>query len=204
LKLIADAVLRDCDGPDGLKDVLVMNTGACHFNPAALTCTGSKTDDCLTAGQVAALEKVVGGPKDSRGNAIYSDRPYAPGIAAPGWRMLKLGTSQTATPNSADVTLMLSGLKGFFMTPYDPNFYPMHFDFEKDTRRVEETAALQDPTATQLSTFIGRGGKLILYHGMADPFFSAGDTARYCEEPLNNNEAFGPGPSWARLFLFPE
>ena len=202
LKLVGDAVLRECDEKDGLKDGMVFNIAACRFDPAVLTCKGPKTDACLSAEQVEALDQVFAGPRNSHGEAIYSDWPYDPGIASPGWRMLKLGTSQTSTPNSADVSLMLSALKGYFLTPFNPRFDVMKFDFDKDAQRVDETAALQDATWTELSTFSSRGGKIILYHGMADPFFSANDTARYYVKLLADNGGRA-AMSWARLFLVP-
>jgi len=120
LTLVANAVTKACDAKDGVKDGLIFNTKECRFNPAELACKGGKTDTCLSAQQVAALKKVFAGPRNSRGEALYSDWPYDTGIGAPGWRGLKLGTSETATPNSADVTLMISGLKGFFFTPPEP------------------------------------------------------------------------------------
>jgi len=203
LKLVADAILKQCDESDGAKDGLVMNTAACNFDPVGLSCSGEKTPACLAPAQVAILKMVFDGPRNSKGEELYSDWPWDPGIASAGWRMLKLGTSKTAVPNSAGVTLMLSGLKGYFMTPYDPDFDPMKYDFDRDPARVEETAALQDPTGTQLSTFIERGGKLILYHGMADPFFSANDTIRYYKALVKDNADVRPGPEWARLFLVP-
>jgi len=203
LKLVADAVLRECDAKDGLSDGMVFNTAACRFDPSVLTCQAGKTDACLSAAQVSALEKVFAGPSNSRGEAIYSDWPWDPGIAARGWRMLKLGTSPTSQPNSLDTGLMFSALKGYFMTPYDPDFDPMKFDFDKDPAKVEETAALQDATWTELSTFSGQGGKLILTHGMADPFFSANDTERYYRKLAADNGGSEAVSSWARLFLIP-
>lgn len=179
LHLVADAVLQECDAKDGLKDGMIFHSKGCRFDPALLQCPGAKTDACLSGPQVGALHKVFAGPSNSKGEQIYSDWPYDPGLSAPGWRMLKLGTSQTSTPNSADATLMLSGLKGYFMTPYNPNFDPMKFNFDRDPAKVMETAALQDAEATELSTFRERGGKMILTHGMADPFFSPYDTERY-------------------------
>ncbi len=203
LELVADAILRECDGHDGLRDGMVFHTRACRFDPAVLECRGAKAGGCLSAAQVAALKKVFAGPVNSRGEAIYSDWPWDPGIRAPGWRMLKLGTSPTATPNSLNTTLMFSGLKGYFMTPYDPDFDVMKFDFDRDPAKVEETAALQDATWTELSTFSGRGGKLILTHGMADPFFSANDTERYFNKLVADNGGAERASSWARLYLIP-
>ncbi len=203
LKLVADGVLKACDALDGLADGLVMNTGACHFQPTTLACAGAKQANCLSREQVSALERVMAGPKNSRDEAIYSDWPWDPGIAAPGWRQLKLGTSPTAQPNSIDVLLMLPGLKGYFMYPYAASFDPLKFDFDKDTPRVDDTAALQDPTSTDVSTFVEHGGKLLLYHGMADPFFSALDTQRYYERLAKDNGGPDKTMNFARYFAVP-
>lgn len=203
LDLVADAVIKTCDALDGLADGLVMNTRACHFSPETLTCKGSKQPDCLSREQVAALQRVMNGPKNSRGEAIYSDWPWDPGIAAPGWRQLKLGNSPTPKPNSIDVLLMLPGLKGYFIYPYDASFDPLKFDFEKDTARVDDTATLQDPTSTDIGTFVQHGGKLLLYHGMADPFFSALDTQRYYERLAQDNGGLEKTMGFARFFAVP-
>jgi len=203
LRLVADGVLKACDALDGLKDGLVMNTRACHFNPETLGCPSGKQPQCLSHEQVATLERVMGGPKNSRGEAIYSDWPWDPGMAAPGWRQLKLGTSPNAQANSIDVLLMLSGLKGYFMYPYDESFEPLKFDFDKDTARVDDTAALQDPTSTDVGTFVQHGGKLLLYHGMADPFFSALDTQRYYERLAKDNGGLDQTMTFARYFPVP-
>ena len=103
---VGDAVLRECDEKDGLKDGMVFNAAACRFDPAVLLCKGpnGRVPERAT-GRGAAPD--VAGPHNSRGDAIYSDWPYDPAIGYPDWRALKLGTSQTATPNSRDVTLMI-------------------------------------------------------------------------------------------------
>lgn len=182
---------------------MVFNTEACRaFDPSPLECKGATTESCLASTQIAALKKIMADPVNSKGEPIYSDRPYDPGMASAGWRMLKLGTSQTSTPNSADVTLMLSGLKGYFLTPFDANFDPMKFDFDKDAVRVNETAIESEATSTVLSTFSQRS-KLLLYHGMADPFFSPWDTVRYVEQVEHNNGGADRVGQWARLFLVP-
>ena len=203
LKLVANGVLKACDALDGLADGLVMNPRACSFNAKSLTCAGAKQTNCLSREEVSALERVMGGPKNSRGEAIYSDWPWDPGIASPGWRQLKLGTSTRAQPNSIDILLMLPGLKGYFMYPYDASFDPLKFDFDKDTSRVDDTAALQDLTSTDVGTFVQHGGKLLLYHGMADPFFSALDTQRYYERLAHDNGGPDKTMSFARFFQVP-
>jgi hypothetical protein len=201
LKLVANRILDKCDALDGVKDGLVFNTEACHFDPASLRCPAE--GGCLGEEKIAVLKKVFSGPVTSRGDAIYSDWAYDPGIASPGWRMLKLGSSQTSVPNSTDISLMLSGLAGYFMFPPVPSIDLAHFDFDKAVQRVADTAALQDPTSTQLSTFTQRGSKLLIYHGVADPFFSSNDTASYYKALAEDNGGLDQTQSWARYFLVP-
>ena len=40
--LVTHAILEACDTKDGLKDGMVMNLKACHFDPAVLACTAGK------------------------------------------------------------------------------------------------------------------------------------------------------------------
>ena len=203
LTLLSKAVAAACDNQDGVEDGLIFNTKACHFDPAVLACKGAKDDACLSTQQVSVLKKVFGGPKNSRGEALYSNWPYDTGVAAPGWRALKLGTSETATPNSADVLLMFSGLKGFFLTPPDPTFDPMKFNFDTDPARLNDTSVLQDSLLTFLSTFSGHGNKLMMIHGMSDPFFSAYDTASYYEGVVADNGGLTRTMPWVRFFEIP-
>lgn len=203
LTLLGQAVADACDAADGVKDGLIFDTQACHFDPEVLACKGAKSDACLSTQQVSVLKKVFGGPKNSRGEALYSNWPYDTGVAAPGWRALKLGTSETAAPNSADVLLMFSGLKGFFFTPPDPGFDPMKFNFDTDPARLHDTNVLQDSLLTFLSTFSQRGGKLMLMHGMSDPFFSAYDTAAYYERVVRDNGGLEKTMPWVRYFEVP-
>lgn len=203
LSLIGQAVLKSCDAADGAADGLVFNVDACRrFDPAPLVCKGPKTDTCLSAAQLATLKKIMAGPTTSRGEAIYASWPYDPGMASAGWRMLKLGTSQTAVPNSADVGLMLSALVGYFLTPVNPAFDAMAFDFDKDTPRIAQAVVEAEATSTTLSTF-ARKSKLLIYHGMADPFFSAWDTVDYFKAVEKDNGGAGAVGQWARLFLVP-
>ena len=98
---------------------------------------------------------------------------------------------------------MFSGLKGFFFTPPDPQFDPMKFNFDTDPARLNDTSVLQDSLLTFLSTFSARGSKLMLIHGMSDPFFSAYDTARYYERVVQDNGGLDKTMSWVRYFEVP-
>jgi feruloyl esterase len=204
LELVSQGILRACDGADGVADGLVQNARACVFDPRPLRCSGTKTETCLSGSQVDALVRAFDGPKDSAGRRLYVGQPWDPGIGAPGWRQWKLGTSTSATPNAANTTLMAGALAYEFFTPPDPTFAITQFDFDRDPARMEafsrEYDTYRDAT---LAAFRARGGKLLIFHGMADGIFSASESVDYYERLVSNNGGREATRAWARLFLIP-
>jgi hypothetical protein len=181
-KLLADAVARQCDALDGLKDELVFNLRACRFDPGLLQCKGSKSDSCLSGGQVDALRTAFGGPKDARGQPIYVSYPYDLGmiVERPGISFF---------PSSAP-------------SPLGPPNLELAFDVEAEHARVvgDDLQSMTDTAFwTNLSTFYGRGGKIIFYHGASDPWFSTFDTEDY-ERRLR---AANPGLDASRFYNVP-
>ena len=53
------------------------------------------------------------------------------------------------------------------------------------------------------STFSGNNGKLIFYHGVSDPWFSAFDTVDYYNQLIRDNGEAEKVRLWSRLFLVP-
>ncbi len=102
LTLVRDAVLAACDADDGLTDGMVNDFTHCtsaRVRPQldGRRCQSSKLENCLSGAQIDALSRVLQGPHDSRGEALYSDWPWDTGIAAPGWRLWKLGSPSGAS-----------------------------------------------------------------------------------------------------------
>ena len=120
--------------PTARTDGMVLRPDACRFDPNTLLCRGEKDANCLTATQVAALQRAFGGPRTSSGRALYVGQAWDPGIAAPGWRQWKLGSSQTATPNAANTTLMAGALAYEFVTPPDPSLAITRVRFRSRSR----------------------------------------------------------------------
>jgi feruloyl esterase len=184
-KTVIDGFLNACDALDGLKDRMVFNTRACRFDPKTLVCRGAKTEGCLSAAQATALERGFAGPKDSKGRQVYTGFLFDTGIAA---------------------TQGIPGLLHGGLNPVGPPFTAT----EMDVDRLAEAAAA-DPHAiltatsswTNLNTFSNRGGKLIFYHGVSDPWFSALDTIDYYERMSAANGGPSQVMTWSRLFLVP-
>jgi hypothetical protein len=119
--LVRDAVNRACDRGDGIEDGMVQDFAGCtaaRVKPelAAKTCTAAKTDSCLSAGQVDTLTRSLAGPANKKGQALYSDWSWDPGIASPLWRMWKIGMAGAPMP-AINVELGSPALSALFMTP---------------------------------------------------------------------------------------
>jgi hypothetical protein len=113
---------------------------------------------------------------------------------------MHFGTAATGQTNSADATLGFDSLRYYSMTPPDPAFDPMRFDFDRDPARLAQTAKINDADAVYLESF-ARHGKLILYHGLSDQGLSPLDTVAWYERARTENG--GSIRDWARLFLVP-
>lgn len=202
LQRVAREVLDRCDAADGLADGLVSDTALCRVNQQRLVCPAGG-EGCLSAEQARALAAMMAGPVNRDGGRLYVGWPWDPGLAAPGWRQWTLGSSTTGDPNARHVTLM-SGALGFeFVTPPDPSLTVMNLDFDRDPLRMEAFHRVYD-TADDvlLKGFQQRGGKLMLIHGMADPIFSALESADY-QQRVNAAHGDAVASKFVRTFLVP-
>lgn len=204
LGLLRQSILDTCDEHDGLADGLVSAPGLCHYDPGVLQCQAGQATDCLEAGKVEALRQVAAPPRDSQGQALYTDWPWDPGIGHPAndWRAWRLGTSPTADANARHITLMQDALGWEFFTPPQPGFLLADFDFDRDPARMEAFATVYNADQdARLDAFKGHGGKLLLAHGMADPIFSPSESITYFERLQAAHPA--DADSFARLYLIP-
>src|SRR5271157_439142 len=200
------------------------------FNPASLSqlqCSGAKTPTCLLPEQIAAIQNVFEGPVDSQGNALYSNFPYDVGISDPKWMLWTLGVNPPTAyipvgyPNPVYVALpypptpanniTLGAQLAMYLVSAPPNpslnLFTASMDNLKDSLIATNSTFTQsavsylEATSTNLDTFMGRGGKIIFYHGESDPVFSMYDTVNYYEN-LASKYGTATG-SFARLFVVP-
>jgi feruloyl esterase len=153
---MADEVVRQCDALDGLADGIIQSPELCNIDFSAMTCgTSTNKTWCLTAAQIETAKKVYGDYRFSDGRLIY------PGLV-PGtedqWYIILAGTE----PSPFGV-----GYQRFFLTD-NPTW-----DWRTYNDTLVTLAERTDPgqaTAIDydISAFARRGGKLILYHGLAD------------------------------------
>jgi feruloyl esterase len=198
LNLLSSAVLKACDPLDGLSDGLIDNPDACHFDPSVLLCEDAKSDSCLSSAQVDALHTVFGGPKNSKGDSLYSDWPYDGGLGAPGWRQWILGSAQMPSINFLIYPVFVNNVA---LEPGEAKLSsPFAFNFDTDPVRMEKTEQQITANSTNMASFRKHGGKIIFYTGMSDPVFSANDLIRYYRRLMNDNGGIEQGREFARLF----
>ena len=183
--LIVGSLLDACDDKDGIKDGMIFNSRGCAYDPVSLACKAGQTDKCLAPAKADALKKALAGPKDVRGNQIYPGFLYDAGI----------GQGPAGLPG------LLFGVR----IPVGPPVDAATFDVDREAVRVAAgvNALIGDSTWTNLSTFAGRGGRLLFYHGSSDPWFSALDTVGYYEAMTRDNGGPEKVRSWSRLYLVP-
>jgi poly(3-hydroxybutyrate) depolymerase len=217
MALIARTIVAACDKLDGLEDGIIANFPACKPKLTELTCTGSKDATCLTAAQIAALEKVFGGAKNSRGETLYADWAWDAGIGNPGWRIWKLGMFAAPVNSSINATLGSGAVSALFSTPpvpvasagAAPLAFLLSFNFDTDAAKIFAESSTysksswdyMQASSTNLSAFKKHGGKLLITHGVSDPIFSVNDTIAWLEEVNKVNK--GKAADFVRFFAVP-
>jgi pimeloyl-ACP methyl ester carboxylesterase len=184
-KAVMDGLRNACDASDGVADGQIFDTMSCKFDPKTLVCGAGKAEGCLSPAQASAVEKAFSGLKDSKGREVYPRFAWDTGLDAtqgiPG--LLHGGASPVGLPFDA-MTMDVDKLAEDAVT--DPSF-----------------AMITSAYWTNLNTFSSRGGKILFYHGVSDPWFSALDTVDYFERMTRANGGAAQAANFSRLFLAP-
>jgi feruloyl esterase len=188
--MIHRAVLDACDGLDGLKDGLISDPSGCQFDFNSLACDGEDSPSCLTAAQVATARTVTSPAVHPRSGASIF-----PGLALGtelGWG-LRIG-GPAPNPLGSDFVKY-----AIFKNP-DWDWHT--FDLETGVAEAARIADVTDATNADLRAFIQGGSKLLLYHGWADPNFSAQSTIDYYQR-VTERLGLAQTTNSVRLFLAP-
>ncbi len=165
LLLLHAAVLKACDALDGVTDGVIADPLHCKFDPGQIECTRGRNDStCLTAAQVETARRLYAPLTNTRTHAILFPR-LLPGSES-AW------DAGGADPGSPAV---LSRFPSIFA---DLVFQDPHWDYRTVTidqlvaRADHSNIALTNAVDPNLRPFFAHGGKLIQYHGWADPDIS--------------------------------
>ena len=209
LNLVTNAVLKQCGRQDGgvTSDAFLADPRDCRFNVQTLQCKpGQDPGTCLTPGQVEAVQAIYDGASNPQ-----THMQIWPGFL-PGsetfWREVLVGNPNA--PGGSSASFFKDGVFNG-----EANFSYLNINFDSDVALTNNKPAgsgltwqqALDANNPDLSAFRRHGGKLLMYHGLADPFVTPLGSLDYYTAVIGAN---GHGPnavkdtqSFARLFLAP-
>ena len=207
--MLADAVMKACDELDGVKDGILNDPRQCKFEPASLLCKEGDNDSCLTAAQVKTVQRAYAPAKTSKGELLFPGfskggestytvlrgnlpaRAPAPGVEG-----------NAATPLPPPVPAALGYDTYRYLAHQDANWDWHNFDIDVDPALAMKNAgSIINSTSPDLSKFKAHGGKLIMYHGWADPAIQPEHTVLYYSSVLDTMGK--KQDDWLRLFMIP-
>ena len=191
-----DAVTQACGGVDGV----IQDPGDCHWSPFDLV--GFATPcGTITATDAAVVQKIWDGPRSASGQKLWYG--LEPGTSFGGLAGTTTGSDGTTTGAPFPIAVAWLGT----WVQQNPN-WDWHtltysqFDqlFQQSQNEFSSTIATDNP---DLSAFRKNGGKIIIWHGLADQLIFPQGTINYYQRV---QQAMG-GPvrtaTFARLFLAP-
>lgn len=210
--LITNAVIAACEGQNGVLDGIVDDPRECKFDANTLLCpAGTDSPTCLTPGEVWTINQLWRGTFNPRtGERIVlgmtkgseSDpSPYGP---ITGIYFYPVAFEGPQPPLPLSPSWGLGAAKLLNWAPGLENFDLRYFDWDRDAAIEDlELAPILNATDPDLSRFKARGGKLIIYHGWADPLVYSLESPKYYEEVLETMGGLNKVKDFARLFMVP-
>ncbi|KAI0451425.1 feruloyl esterase B precursor [Xylaria acuta] len=176
--LLTTQITEVCDGQDGVTDSIIQDPASCRIDYATLLCSSPSTSQtaCVTEPQLTTLQKMLS-PYTINNTIVFQGFPFGadPSILASGAISIGYGYFQNFVYND---TL-------YNFTSYSDD------DFLAAVR-------------INPGSFKERGGKIIMYHGYADPLIPAGSSIEYVNQTLAAMNIEEPQlSSFLRLFLVP-
>jgi hypothetical protein len=182
-------VYTKCDGIDGLVDGLIDDPRNCHIDvdkDLAKCPQDSYADyttqptNCFTSAQLGALKQIYGGAFTSKGKLVVEGLPPGSETMSGGWSSWFVNKYLGSTSRYSVVGVAFNFL---MFDPQRPSFnYLTDWNWNTDPPLMAERDKLFSP-APDLRGFYHHGGKILMYHGWADPSANPlADTLPYYED----------------------
>lgn len=190
------AVIKACDGLDGVTDGVIADVRGCRWNPKELV--GVETAcGTITETDATVIRKIWQGPTESPGGKSL-------------WHGLEPGTdlsglAATTTTDGSPFPIALSWLGTWLKQDPDWDWHTLTYDefeklFSQSVREFSDVIATDNP---DLTSFQRNGGKLLLWHGLADQLIFPQGTVDYYQRVQHRMGGADTTASFARLFLAP-
>src|SRR5438477_39726 len=171
LQKLQSGILEQCDAQDGLKDGVIQDPASAHFD---LSKVSGLTDE-----QRKAIEAIYQGARNEKGVIYPGFAPVAECVPDQWIAWLTGPAPMLAKDHVPDLTFAFGTqiFKYLIFNQADWDYATYNFsNFERDTHLA---ASLLDATNASLDGLKARKGRLIIWHGWADPALPAQGTVDY-------------------------
>jgi feruloyl esterase len=194
IKRITDAILAACDALDGVKDGVLADPRDCTFDPAR--------EPGLSPAAVDVVRAVREGPMGLGGRTLPGFPPGGEADAG-SWDVWTVGNAglQAARMGSVQRAFALDGWRYLILN--DPSFDQASELGPSDVAAARAAARILNATDPDLTRFKEAGGKLIMYHGWADPALTALATVAYHDRVVETMGGAAKTDDFYRLFMMP-
>jgi hypothetical protein len=196
LAQVAASAIKACDAADGVTDGVIDDPRTCTFSAASNICgaPNASAQNCLTAAEAEAVDKIWDGPRNERKNKI--------------WFGLDRGTDFSILDGTTPFPL---GVTQFHWDEHDRNFDWKTVPLEQYPQVAQDGSRnIADVTDTfkPLDRFKARGGKLLTWVGANDQFIYPRGVINYYRQmaarySLHDKPDFANLQNFYRLFRAP-
>lgn len=191
------AAVAACDALDGVTDGVLDDPTRCAYDPKALV--GTKVgDSTFTEADADVVRKIWDGPRGQDGRFLWYGLTRDTDLSA-------LAGTTGSPPAGKPFSIALEWFQYFLKQ--DPKWdwttlTPAGFELFWN-QSVEQFGAVIGTDNPNLEPFRDRGGKLIIYHGLADQLIDADGTIDYYKRVQQQMGGARKTAQFARLFLVP-
>ena len=194
------AAVKACDGQDGVIDGVIADPAKCDWNPDKLI--GFRTRcGVITRTDAAVVEKIWEGPTTTSGEPLWYGLERGASLAVLAGTTTNRAGVTTGNPFSVPVawlgTWLLRDPKWNWRTLTYAQFDML---FQQSVAEFSGVLAAADP---DLTAFRKDGGKILIWHGLADQYIFPQGTIDYYQRVQQAMGGLAATDSFARLFLAP-
>ena len=186
-RLLASSVMNRCDDLDGIRDGLIANVAACHFDPATLLCPAAGSGkNCLTAQELKTVETFA--TEQRTAQPLWNGVQMMPGFNVLAGADLtgSMGILHHAEHPPKILLNSFYYVVGdqvlrFFLTG-DVHYNALQFDTTTGGKYAGDLlpqSKAADASEADLTAFARHGGKFLMLHGTADATIPTDSTTMY-------------------------
>ncbi|HEX5109386.1 MAG TPA: tannase/feruloyl esterase family alpha/beta hydrolase [Vicinamibacterales bacterium] len=187
-------MIAECDGQDGLADGMLSNPRACRASAALNVCgqpgaPGAGT--CLTPTEAEAIDMAFDGPRNDVGARV--------------WLSNGRGAAASMAPVAPGPSNGAFGIFGWAKGDLNFNIRDLPLADWDDLHQLATTSVGPhlDLRSPDLDLVRGRGGKILMWHGLADPDMPWPQNGYYYDTVIDHYGGLENVTPWFRFFTAP-